>query len=382
VVSYNSLGLNSSFIGTSYSDEPTTGITASATAVPNPVCAGSTSTLSLSYFTNTPSAPSYVTPSVSSPTADEDFANVTIANGANIILNNSSVPNSLIGTIGAAAGTPGSYSDFTAFGPYVLNKGTAYTFSLTSATAGGNYGNALAMYIDYNRNGVYTDAGELVYTSPATISGPHTRTGGFTVPASANFGLTRMRVISNEGLINSPTQAITWGEYEEYLINIQPITSGLTWYESTNLIGTSNPQTTTVNASATYTGTALLSGCPISGTVAIVANPLPTAVTAANSSQCGLGVPTASVNDANGFTTPNYNWYNAATGGTLLQSSSANTYTTAIATSSVFYVSVANPTTNCESPLTAVTVSVTIPDPGYVQLRVVELPLLPVVHRL
>ena len=365
VVSFNSLGLNASFIGTSYSDEPTTGITASATAVPNPVCAGSTSTLSLSYFNNSAASPTYaLPPAVTNPTSDEDFANVTIANGANIILNNSSANNSLIGTIGTAAGTPGSYSDFTSFGTYVLNKGVAYTFSLSSSTSGPtNWNNALAMYIDYNRNGVFTDAGELVYTSPATISGPHTRTGGFTVPAFASFGLTRMRVISNEGLITSPTQFVSYGEYEEYSINIQPLTSGLTWYESTNLIGTSNPQTTIVNASATYTGTAILSGCPISGTVAIVANPLPTAVTAANSSQCGLGVPTASVNDANGFTTPNYNWYNAATGGTLLQSSSANTYTTAIATSSVFYVSVANPTTNCESPLTAVTVSVTIPDP-------------------
>jgi hypothetical protein len=363
VVSFNSLGLNSSYIGTSYSDEPTTGITASATAVPNPVCAGSTSTLSLSYFNGSSAPPTYITPSVSSPTTDEDFANVTIVNGANVVLNNSSVPNSLGGTIGTAIGTPGGYSDFTAYGPYILNKGVSYSFSLTSSTAGGNFNNALAMYIDYNRNGVYTDAGELVYTSPATIVGPHTRTGSFTVPAFASFGLTRMRVISNEGLITSPTQAITWGEYEEYSINIQPITSGLTWYESANVIGTSNPQTTTVNASATYTGTVLLSGCPISGTVAIVANPLPSAVTAANSSQCGLGVPTASVNDANGFTAPNYNWYSAATGGTLLQSSAANSYTTAISTSSVFYVAVANPTTNCESSLTAVSVSVTIPDP-------------------
>jgi hypothetical protein len=81
----------------------------------------------------------------------------------------------------------------------------------------------MAMYIDYNRNGVFTDAGEQVYTASALTLGPHTETGTFTIPTSAQSGATRMRVICSDGLITSPTQTVSWGEYEEYSINLGSI---------------------------------------------------------------------------------------------------------------------------------------------------------------
>ena len=77
----------------------------------------------------------------------------------------------------------------------------------------------MAIYIDYNRNGVFTDAGEQVYSASDMTSGAHTETGTFTIPPSALSGVTRMRVICNSGgLITSPTQTVSWGEYEEYSI--------------------------------------------------------------------------------------------------------------------------------------------------------------------
>jgi subtilisin-like proprotein convertase family protein len=89
---------------------------------------------------------------------------------------------------------------------------------------------------------------------------------------------------------------------------------------------------------------------------------LPTAPTATNSSQCGAGVPSASVTDNNSFTPPTFKWYDASTGGSLLQSSTSSTYVSSISTTTTFYVTVTNPSTGCESARTAVIVTVTQPD--------------------
>ena len=170
--------------GTAYKDEPLIGITATAEASVNTICLGNSSVLSLG---GSASAPTYATPpAVTNATSDEDLGNITITQGGTIILNNSTLRNSLVGSIGTATGTDGGYSNFTSFGPYGLNPGQTYDFSVSSLQGATAYGNAMAIYIDYNRNGVFTDSGELVYTSPATVSGAHTRTGSFLVPANAN----------------------------------------------------------------------------------------------------------------------------------------------------------------------------------------------------
>jgi hypothetical protein len=136
-------------------------------------------------------APSYALPSViSSPSSNDDLGNVTITLNGATILNNSTPVNSLSGTIGTATGTAGSYADFTALGHYALYPGSTYSFSLSSITTGTGtyYNNSMAIYIDYNRNGVFSDAGEKVYAAATTTSGPHTETGTFTIPLSASLG--------------------------------------------------------------------------------------------------------------------------------------------------------------------------------------------------
>jgi hypothetical protein len=180
------------------------------------------------------SAPNYIPRGVVYPTQDEDLGNVTISLNGSIVLNNSTPVNSLSGTIGTASGIAGGYSHFTAFGPYNIYAGSTYSFSLSSITVVDSYENQMAIYIDYNRNGLFTDAGEKVYGTSSTFLGPHTETGTFTVPASASNGLTRMRVICNEGLINSPTQRIEFGEVEEYTLNIgMPVGVNASWANNT-----------------------------------------------------------------------------------------------------------------------------------------------------
>lgn len=215
-----------------------------------------------------------------SSTVDEDCGNVTITQGATTILNNTSLIGSLLGSIGTATGLPSQRADYTAFGPYTLNASGTYNLSVSSITSGTFYYNGMGVYIDYNRNGSFADAGEAVYVSSTTQYGPHTETATFTVPATALNGLTRMRVIVNEGTVATPESAPTWGEVEEYAINLV-----------TPNIGGGNPTT----------------GCSVYSSVNVnVINPwvgITAAVTPSTANICGLGTPVSLTGSAGGPTT-------------------------------------------------------------------------------
>ena len=334
-------------------------------ANPTNICVGaSTSLTALSLGYGPTTAPTYTAPpAVTYAASDEDFAGIVIKQGTTTILSNTSANNSLVGTIGTATGTAGSYSNFTSFGPYALTAGQAYTFTATSSTSGTAYSNALAVYIDYNRNGVFTDAGEQVYTSAATTSGAHSENGSFTVPAGVSAGYTRMRVISNEGLISSPTQAVSYGEYEEYTINLlgnAPSTYACTWNDPAATTGntlTVTPATTTAYTVSAYSAA---TGCTGTATSTITVYPFPTAPSVTSAPQCGTRVPTIAVADTNGYTAPTFKWYADETTTTALQTSTSTTYTTSVSATTTFYVSVVSPG-GCESPRAAVTTTVIAP---------------------
>jgi hypothetical protein len=345
---------NTSLASNSVSVPPT--YSATATATPATICSGNATSLNLSFGSVTP--PTYTAPpAVSNPTTDEDFGNITITQGATTILNNTTVANTLVGTIGTATGTAGSYSNFTAFGPYTLRSGLSYNFS--ASTINTTYGNAIGIYIDYNRDGDFADAGEAVYVSASTTIGSHTETGSFTVPASVSFGYTRMRIVVNEGAVTGPTMSVTWGEYEEYLINLQPDVTAYSWSDGTSSVGSTNPLSQSPTTNTSYTCTATVNGCPIvSNTVSVnVTSVVAPTANVATSSQCGTAVPTVSVSG----TAANMRWYNAdAPGGTLVQTGGL-TYTSTVSTTTDFYVS--QIISGCESPTrTQLTVTVSSPD--------------------
>lgn len=212
--------------------------------------------------------------------ADEDLGNITISQGATTILNNTTPIVSLVGTIGTATGIAGRRSDFSSFGPYTLDVNNTYNLSLTTINQGYNYAHGIRAYIDYNRNGSFADAGETIYISPALLGPPRTETGTFTVPATAFNGVTRMRIIVNEGVTPTPESAPTWGEVEEYAINIiSPNAGG------------GNPAT----------------GCSAYSTVNVnVIDPwvgITASVTPTTANICGLGTPVTLTGNAGGPTT-------------------------------------------------------------------------------
>jgi hypothetical protein len=160
----------------------------------------------------------YCTTSTATSSADEDIFNVTIGT-----LNNSST----CATTGGAGSVLNRYSDYTTVAAVPnLAQSATYPLSVQVGTCGGNFGNSTRVFIDYNHNGLFTDAGETAYTSAASTTGPHVEGGNIIIPAGALTGNTRMRVVTVEtGTPTSitPCGSYNWGETEDYLVNIIPL---------------------------------------------------------------------------------------------------------------------------------------------------------------
>lgn len=146
-------------------------------------------------------------------TADEDIFNVTFGT-----LNNSST----CATTGGAGSILNEYSNYTGVAAPNVAICSTVPFSVQIGTCGGNYSNAVAIYIDWNNDADFTDSGENVYLSAATTSGPHTESGNITIPSTATVGMKRMRVVNVETSPSfiSPCGTYSWGETEDYMINV------------------------------------------------------------------------------------------------------------------------------------------------------------------
>jgi subtilisin-like proprotein convertase family protein len=162
--------------------------------------------------------------SSSNSVADEEIFNVTLGT-----LNNTSTCTTVATGLGSIpsrysnyANTPGgalaaSATDVLAGGanPFSIEVGTCGTFAFT---------NSVAIWIDFNKNGVF-DAAERLYTSPAGTPGAHTERGVLNIPSTALLGLTRMRVISSETGTATTIPVCGgygFGETEDYIVNLIP----------------------------------------------------------------------------------------------------------------------------------------------------------------
>lgn len=109
------------------------------------------------------------------------------------------------------------YTDFTNISTD-LSKNTQYTITVTPTWTGTVYSEGYSVWIDYNGDGDFGDSGEQVWTQAATQTSPVS--GSFTVPASASDGATRMRVSMKYNGIPTSCETFTYGEVEDYTINI------------------------------------------------------------------------------------------------------------------------------------------------------------------
>lgn len=124
----------------------------------------------------------------------------------------------------------GTYTNFTALPPQNYTQGTAYPITLRQVTSGNFFFAAhFNVFIDYNQDGTFDPVTERVFTGGPT--GPTSATpvttfvtGSITIPFSSLTGITRMRIVLREGgnATSPPCGTYTWGETEDYLINIVP----------------------------------------------------------------------------------------------------------------------------------------------------------------
>ncbi|MBP9848351.1 MAG: fibronectin type III domain-containing protein, partial [Flavobacterium sp.] len=289
------------------------------------------------------------------------------------------ITNVTMGTINnttvAETGNYGNYTDQST----TTTQLSTVNFDITYATG---YAYGTKIWIDFNDNGDFTDAGEQVYFGLSTSDDPTTLSGSFNIPLTAPLGAHRMRIggTDNDAGPSTPCYTGAYGTFEDYTINITPAptcdstpvagtatagntyvctgtatnvavtgeTSGVLgisyqWYASTNnvdftpvLDATSATLATAALTEGTYfycTVTCATSGLSAnSNTVFVeVYNPAITAITEAE--RCGTGTVTLGA-VANASAT--INWYAAATGGASLATGSTFT-TPSIATTTTFY---------------------------------------------
>lgn len=228
------------------------------------------------FFSTCPKPASYlISPTVTNPVDSSDIVKVRLGSivTSTIVMTSTTALNSLSANIirplitlvattvtptsdtsnFTASGVAGGYSDFTKVYGNDFNAGTTNTISIRSLAKSVD-NNYVGVYMDYNRNGSFADAGEAVFTPTSTVVNynvvPFTPMGAYTfstqpvkinkiitgtvtttpdsfalAPATVTipvgiYGLIRMRVLTSNTPITGPTMTPGSGEIEEYNFNI------------------------------------------------------------------------------------------------------------------------------------------------------------------
>jgi chitodextrinase len=124
----------------------------------------------------------------------------------------------VFGTISNTSTGGTGYENFTALATNAV-RGTVYTITITPVWTATKYSEGYSVWIDYNGDGDFADAGEQVWTKAASTTTPVT--GTFTIPTTATLGSTRMRVSMKYNAVPSTScEAFSFGQVEDYTVNI------------------------------------------------------------------------------------------------------------------------------------------------------------------
>jgi len=127
-------------------------------------------------------------------------------------------------TINNASTGSSAYENFSSIAANVT-KGTNYTISITPSWTSTKYNEGYAVFIDYNNDGDFIDAGEKVVSKAASQTTP--QTVSFTIPSTATNGAKTMRVVMKRDGIPAACETFTYGQVEDYTINIISTSRGI-----------------------------------------------------------------------------------------------------------------------------------------------------------
>ncbi len=138
----------------------------------------------------------------------------------------------------------GTYDDFTQV-PELVHEymlGATYDVSVTLGSTGSSYTKGAKVFVDWNYDGDFTDAGETAFTvTPQNAN--WTATGTITIPADAPLGQKYLRVVVMEtsSLSNiNPCGTYSWGGTEDYRIILVAPEAPLTDFTATPLVTVEN----------------------------------------------------------------------------------------------------------------------------------------------
>lgn len=119
----------------------------------------------------------------------------------------------VVGSLTNNSGKDNGYGDYTSKS-VTLSPNQNVAVTLTPGFASSSYSEYWEVWIDYNNDGDFTDAGEQVYGN----SGTSAVSGNFTVSSSAS-GTTRMRISMRYNTAPSSCGDFDYGEVEDYTVN-------------------------------------------------------------------------------------------------------------------------------------------------------------------
>jgi chitodextrinase len=160
--------------------------------------AGNASAASSTFYATTTNAVISYCDSYGTNTSDEWIEGFVLANLSNTSGNNN------------------GYADYTSMTANV-SAGSTYNVTFYTGYSGRVYKEAYAIWIDYNHDGEFDESSELAFTDDTRST---TLTGSITIPSNALSGTTRMRVSMQYNKAASPCDVFTYGEVEDYTINI------------------------------------------------------------------------------------------------------------------------------------------------------------------
>ncbi len=257
-------------------------------ASPQTICVGQTSQLDI----NPSGGGNFCTPTYSIACSSGDY----IENFSfNTLANNTS----------GCSGNANNYTYYVGAPTTTVNLGSSYPISMQ---AGASWGQGFGVWIDYNQNGSFADAGEFVYTSGSSATTVFN--GNITIPVTAIPGWTRLRVLCRYATVPVATDycgaAFSYGECEDYDIYIDGGNLTYLWSPASSLSNATikNPIASPIQTT-TYTLT-VTSGGYCSNTDTVIVNVITNyQCSAGNDTSICLGGGSAQLNGSNAVT---YSW--------------------------------------------------------------------------
>ncbi|MES2849647.1 MAG: BNR-repeat neuraminidase N-terminal domain-containing protein, partial [Bacteroidota bacterium] len=340
VTSTDANSLTNSATGTAYSDEPLTGVTASAVASINPVCFGSPVTLTASL-----GKAGTVNLGTGASTVGGDYNAPFYSNWSNkhmqIMMRASE-----LSTLGLLAGnitqltfyttvidtdplvnfsikmTQTSNTDMSAF----VMTGLTEVYSTASYVQVMN-ANTFALTTPFNWDGSSNVVVDICFGAPSSsLTITSTATADATSFVSVIKTFTSAATSSAVACPNLTTGLSTYSVRPRITLigNAASAITSVSWSDGVNPPLVGNPLIINPTVNATYTATITAAGCTIVAPgVPVIVNPLPaTPANNTTSPQCGL--PTFAI--TTGVASPIVKWYTASTGGSPVSTSSSLSY--------------------------------------------------------